>query len=247
MTAAISIVETPGPRLIDGADINTIITVVNGLAAGTTAGVYTGTFNGIVGGTTPAAGTFTALVSTTFAPTGDITIASGKAIKTDTTDAHTAIFQAYDVDGTAYKTFATLTNGNTPSFAIAAPSGGTVTIDGAVIGGVTPVSIRGYMPIATTFSGTTGTLALVDAEYYQICNNAATQTLTIPTNASVAFDIGTEIVFFQQGVGQVVFAAAGGVTIQSVSGNLKIASQYGAATLKKIATDTWNLFGNLSA
>jgi len=67
----------------------------------------------------------------------DIILATGKALKTDTTTAHTALFQAYDVDGTAYKTFATLTNGNTPSFAIAAPSGGTVAIDGATIGGTT--------------------------------------------------------------------------------------------------------------
>lgn len=71
---------------------------------------------------------------------GDITIGTGKAFQTDTTTAHTALFKAYDVDGTAYKTFATLTNGNTPSFAIAAPAGGTVAIDGASIGAGTPGS-----------------------------------------------------------------------------------------------------------
>lgn len=120
-------------------------------------------------------------------------------------------------------------------------------IDGMTIGGTTPVSIRGYMPSATTFSGTTGTLALTDGEYFQICSNASTQTLTVPTNASVAFPVNTEIVFFQQGAGQVVFAAAGGVTIQSVSSNLKISAQFGVATLKKTATDNWALFGNLSA
>lgn len=59
--AAITITEIPGQRLIDGADINTIISVVNGLAAGTTAGVYTGTFNGSVGATTPSTGVFTAI------------------------------------------------------------------------------------------------------------------------------------------------------------------------------------------
>lgn len=62
---AISLVETPGARLIDGSDINTIIAAVNALAAGTTSGVYTGTFNGVVGGVTPAAGSFTTLSAST--------------------------------------------------------------------------------------------------------------------------------------------------------------------------------------
>lgn len=121
------------------------------------------------------------------------------------------------------------------------------TIDGVTIGGTAPVSIRGTMPSATTFNQTTGTLALADAERFQICSNASTQTLTVPANATVAFPVDTEIVFMQAGAGQVVFTAAGGVTINSVNSVLKIASQFAAATLKKTATNTWYLFGNISA
>lgn len=84
---------------------------------------------------------------------GDIVLGNGESIKTDTTTGHTATFQAYDVNGTAYKDFATLTNGDTPSFAIAAPSGGTVTIDGATIGGTTAA--------AGTFTTIAGTSASV--------------------------------------------------------------------------------------
>lgn len=90
MTAAINIIETPGPRLIDGSDINTIIAAVNALAAGTGAGTYTGTFNGIIGGITPAVGTFTTVNATTLnagadASAGTVvsfpsTTASGKLI-----------------------------------------------------------------------------------------------------------------------------------------------------------------------
>lgn len=58
----------------------------------------------------------------------DLTMVTGKAVRTDTTNAHTALLQAYDVDGTAYKTFATLTNGNTPDLTIGPPAGGTVTV-----------------------------------------------------------------------------------------------------------------------
>jgi len=57
-----------------------------------------------------------------------IQLQSGMALQSDTTTAHTALLQAYDVDGTAYKTFGTLTNGNTPDFSIVPPSGGTITL-----------------------------------------------------------------------------------------------------------------------
>lgn len=187
MTAAISIVEIPGARLIDGTDINTIISAVNGLAAGTATGAYTGTFNGIVGGTTPAAGTFTAIVGTTGSFTDDVTIASGKAIKTDTTTAHTLLIQAYDVDGTVYKTFATLTNGNTPSLSIAAPSGGTVAIDGAVIGGVTAAAAS----VTTLALG--GTMTIADA--INIAVNATTGTkIGTATSQKLGFYNATPVV-----------------------------------------------------
>ncbi len=58
----------------------------------------------------------------------DLTLVNGKAVRPDTTTAHTALLQAYDVNGTAYKTFATLTNGDTPDLTVAPPSGGTVTV-----------------------------------------------------------------------------------------------------------------------
>ncbi len=199
------------------------------------------TLDGVLGSVTPAAATVT-----TLSATNDITISTGKAIKTDTTTGHTLKFQAYDVDGTAYKDFITFTNGNTPTAAITAPSGGAITIDGAAIGGTTPVSIRGYAPSATTFSGTTGTLALVDAEYFQVCSNGSAQTITIPTNGTIAFPIDTEICFIQDGAGQTGFAAAGGVTLLSVNSGTKIASRYGVAVLKKTGSDTWYLFGDIT-
>lgn len=46
---------------------------------------------------------------------GNVTLANGGALRSDTTDAHTMKLQAYDVDGTAYTTFITFTNANTPT------------------------------------------------------------------------------------------------------------------------------------
>ncbi len=85
----------------------------------------------------------------------DLTLANGKAVQTDTTTAHTAVFKAYDVNGTAYKTFATLTNADTPSFAIAAPAGGSVTIDGAVIGG-TAAAAGTFTAVSSSSDTSTG-------------------------------------------------------------------------------------------
>lgn len=91
------------------------------------------------------------------------------------------------------------------------------------------------------------TFALTDGNTWQKCTSAGAMTLTVPTNASVAFPVGTEIDVYQQGAGQVSIAAAGGVTINSAFGNLKIAAQYTGASLKKTATNTWELVGNLTA
>ncbi len=109
-----------------------------------------------------------------------VTLGNGDAVKTDTVTGHTGLLQAYDVDGLAYKTFLTLTNGNTPSMAIAAPSGGTVAINGAVIGGVTPAAATVTTLVATTVNGntvTTGTGTLTLQGSAVVTGPAATGTL----------------------------------------------------------------------
>ena len=97
--------------------------------------------------------------------TSDITMFNGKAIRTSTTTAQTMLFQAYDVDNTTYRTFQTFTNGNTPSMAIAAPSGGTITIDGSVIGGTTKAagSFTTLIGGNITISAATSTITASDA------------------------------------------------------------------------------------
>jgi len=94
-------------------------------------------------------------------------------------------------------------------------------------------------------TGTTYTLVLTDAGKMVTLSNASAITLTIPTNASVALPIGAIINFEQLGAGQVTFAGAG-VTINSFDGNLKLAGQYAGAYLRKTATNTWTLIGNLT-
>ena len=95
-------------------------------------------------------------------------------------------------------------------------------------------------------TGTTYTAVLADDGKLVTLSNASAITFTIPTNASVAFGIGTQINIMQLGAGQVTVAGAG-VTLRSAGSKLKTAAQYAVATCCKIDTDTWVIVGNLSA
>ncbi len=96
-------------------------------------------------------------------------------------------------------------------------------------------------------TGTTYTLVLGDKGLLVTMSNAAANVLTVPTNASVAFPTLTRIDLASLGAGQTSIAAAGGVTINSVSGKLKLTSQNSGASLVKTGTNTWLLIGDLSA
>ena len=90
------------------------------------------------------------------------------------------------------------------------------------------------------------TLALSDQNLLIELNVGSANTLTVPLNSSIAFPIGSKIDVAQYGSGQTTITAAGGVTIRSFGGALKIAGQYSACTLVKIDTNEWYCFGNLS-
>jgi hypothetical protein len=95
-------------------------------------------------------------------------------------------------------------------------------------------------------TGTTYTLVLADAHKLVTLSNASAITLTVPANASVAFEIGDQVNLLQLGAGQVTVSGAG-VTFRSEGSKLKLKGQYAMATLVKIDTDTWVLVGNVSA
>jgi hypothetical protein len=103
-------------------------------------------------------------------------------------------------------------------------------------------------PSITSVTTTNSTLALTDRNTCQVCTNASTQTITIPPNSSVAFSIGDTIDFIQYGAGQVVLAAGAGVTINSIVGSSpKTSAQYSIISARQIATNTWLVYGGLTA
>jgi len=91
------------------------------------------------------------------------------------------------------------------------------------------------------------TLVLGDANKLVEMNVASANNLTVPLNSSVAFSTGTQILLAQYGAGQTTVVATSGVTIRSSGGKLKLNVQYSGATLIKIATNEWYLFGDIAA
>ncbi len=88
------------------------------------------------------------------------------------------------------------------------------------------------------------TLVLTDDATFITMNHADTDTISIPTNASVAFQIGTQITIFSIGAAQTSILALSGVTTISQGDNLDITLK-SAITLIKIATNTWFITGAL--
>lgn len=95
-------------------------------------------------------------------------------------------------------------------------------------------------------TGTSYTLVLGDVAKLVTLTNAAAITLSVPTNATAAIGIGSQILIYQGGAGQVSVVAAtpATTTIRANASRTKINGQYGVACLMKIAADEWVLFGN---
>jgi hypothetical protein len=99
-------------------------------------------------------------------------------------------------------------------------------------------------------TGTTYTFVLTDNRNKLVtASNASAQTYTIPTNASVAFPIGSSINIIAIGTGQVTIQGNGGVTVASTGATStapKLRVRYSAATLIKVGTDSWYVVGDLA-
>jgi hypothetical protein len=101
-------------------------------------------------------------------------------------------------------------------------------------------------------TGTTYTFVLTDANNTLVtASNAATQTYSIPTNASVAYPIGSQINIIAIGAGQVTVNAvtSGTTTVLSngaTAASPKLRVQYSSASLVKVATDSWYVIGDIS-
>ena len=118
-----------------------------------------------------------------------------------------------------------------------------------LVGGTTSASAALAFNAQT---GTTYTFVLADADNKLVtASNAAAQTYSIPTNATTAFPIGTQINLIQIGAGQVTVQAATSGTTTVVSTGATAASpkcraRYSAVTLVKRDTDSWYVIGDIA-
>jgi hypothetical protein len=106
------------------------------------------------------------------------------------------------------------------------------------------------MPLRIT-GGNTVTLALTDNGKLLMCTNTASaMNIRIPNNSSVAFPVGAEIslvnVLTHATANTLGFVNTAGVILQSKEAANSVADRFTSATLKKTATNTWLLIGNLA-
>lgn len=112
-----------------------------------------------------------------------------------------------------------------------------------ITGAITQGGAAGAQANAQT--GTTYTLDATDAGKMITMNNAAANTLTIPANASVAFPVGTEIHIMQLGAGATTVAITTDTLNVDADFTKVLAGQYSVATIKKMTSTMWVIFGGL--
>jgi hypothetical protein len=120
-------------------------------------------------------------------------------------------------------------------------------LDGVTSAVQTQVDSKTAKLITTNRQTASYTLVLGDADKLVEMNVATANDLTIPLNSSVAFATGTQILLAQYGAGQTTIVPTSGVTVRSNGAKLKLNVQYSGATLIKIDTDEWYLFGDIVA
>ena len=108
--------------------------------------------------------------------------------------------------------------------------------------------------VAFTLNAQTGTTyTAASTDQYQVLvtmSNASANAFKIPTNASVAFPVGTVITVLNIGAGTTTISAVTSGTTSVVSAGATAASptlgQYKSAACIKTATDTWYVIGAIA-
>ena len=92
------------------------------------------------------------------------------------------------------------------------------------------------------------TLALTDKnKFIKMSITSTANTVTVPTNASVAFPVGSQIHIIQYGSGKTQVIPVSGTVILYATPGAYLRTQYSSATLLKCDTNIWMLMGDLSA
>jgi hypothetical protein len=163
----------------------------------------------------------------------------------DVSDAKWKLFQGVTTEPTTTVNFG---QGSLDNLAVAALEATTVTASSGVVfsdGTQTKEGVQSRTPIVQKTASYTLS-ALTERDSLIEMGSGSALTLTVPSNATVAWPVGTSIDILQTGAGQVTIAAGAGVTVNGTPG-LKLRTQWSGVTLFKRATDTWVVYGDLTA
>ena len=131
-------------------------------------------------------------------------------------------------------------------------TGITTAAGSGLAGGATSGNVT--LTLSSTYTAKTAAYTFVAGDEYNLfsMNNAATQQFNIPTDATYNFAVGTEFnVFWITGAGQPTIGAVtpGTTTVISTgatSATPKLRVANSGATCKKLAANSWIIFGDIS-
>ena len=117
---------------------------------------------------------------------------------------------------------------------------------------LTAATVNGLVTFTVDADATADYTAVLDDQYQTLVpmNKATAVAFKIPTNASVAFPVGTAITILNKGAGLVTISAVTSGTTTVLSAGAVAASptlaQYKTAVCIKTATDVWYVVGAIA-
>jgi hypothetical protein len=103
-----------------------------------------------------------------------------------------------------------------------------------------------YAPVITE-STTARNLALTDGGAYIRHTNASASTVTVPPQSSVTWLASTEIHIRRAAAGNLTLTPGAGVTLNAPSGGTLVMTNAMSVTLKRVASDEWDVIGQTVA
>jgi len=105
-----------------------------------------------------------------------------------------------------------------------------------------------HQRIVSSKAGTAYTLSVNETGKAIELTSSDPVTITIPADSSYSFEIGQTFLLIQKGSGTVSITGDSGVTLNglSVSDPVDISGQYGVATLIKLSSDYWVIYGDIA-
>lgn len=111
--------------------------------------------------------------------------------------------------------------------------------------GATALEFQDDNVLAVATDATTNKNSALTDRYVRM-TNAGANTYTVMANATIAHPIGATITVTQAGAGTTTITPDTGVTINSRGALVATAGQFAIVTLVKVATDEWDLTGDLA-